>query len=143
VKLCGIPELSRELLSFSFLHNNLIWPAYIAQPPVFDFWNKVEVPFGMGDTTFHPYWENNVTCQPACIKVSYWKKDGRDDYLVAVANWSDKPAEARIQLPPALAGFTQCRDMEKDETLPTGQDWLVTVPAHDLRVFRFAGIERH
>ncbi|MBI4026589.1 MAG: hypothetical protein HY360_16500 [Verrucomicrobia bacterium] len=142
-KLAGLPELSRELLSFTFLHNNLLWPCYIPQQPVFDFWNKVEIPFGMGDTTFFPYWDNGVVCRPEGIKLSYWKKEGRDDYLVGVANWSAKPTDATIALPPALAGFTQCLDMEKGETLTAGKEWKVTVPAHDLRVFRFTGKESH
>ena len=67
------------------------------------------------------------------------KKDGKEEYLVGVANWSDKPVEATIALPAPLAAFLKCLDMEKGETLPAGKEWKVTVPAHDPRVFRFVG----
>ena len=133
-------EHSREMLSFTFLHNNLLWPAYIPTQPVYEFWSKVEVPFGMGDTTFHPYWENGIAVAPECIKVSFWQKRGRDDYLIAVANWGDNRTTAAIKLPPPLAAYNECVDMEANERIQTARPWRVAVPAHDLRVFRFVRV---
>ena len=78
-----------------------------------------------------------MVSRPECVRVSYWKKGGQADYLVAVANWSDKPVDAGIVLPPALAGFAQCLDLESGETLKAGADWRLAVPPHDLRAFRF------
>ena len=137
-----IPELklnehSRETLSINFLHNSLLQVAYIPAQPVFDFWNKVEVPFGMGDTVFHPYWDNGVRAEPPCVRVSYWKKETTEDYLVAVANWSGEPVTAQVVLPPPLDNFPAGRDMESGERLDTAGDFEAALPPHDLRVFRF------
>jgi len=129
---------SREMLSWTFLHNNLLWPAWIPYREVYDFWSKVEIPFGMGDTVCHPYWKNGIGTGSQAAKLSYWKKDDTDDYLVAIANWSGKPVTAKVELPPFLARFGTCLDMEKGETIKVNDNWPVEMPPHDLRVFRFS-----
>ncbi len=131
-------EHSREMLSWTFLHNNMLWPAYIPRQPVYDFWSKVEVPFGMGDTVFHPYWNNGVSAQPECIKASFWSKPAGNDFILAAANWSGEKVTATISLPDALQSFAQCVDMESGETLSCKNKTLsVPIPPYDLRVFRF------
>ena len=134
----GLNELSREMLSFTFLHNNLLWPAYIPASPVYDFWERVEIPFGMGDSDFHPYWCNGIISEPECVKVSYWKKRTDEAYLVAVANWSSQSVTASIVLPFHLSSCEHCYDAETEEAMDTGESWGVTVGAHNLRVFRLA-----
>jgi hypothetical protein len=133
----SLTEHAREHLSWTFLHNSILWPAYIPPQPVYDFWSRVEIPFGMGDTVFHPYWDNQVVAEPPWIKVSYWQKEGTEDYLVAVANWSEAEARAQIRLPAPLASCAACLDLEKGERVAVDRAWPVQVPAHDLRVFRF------
>ena len=39
------PCNAREMLSWAFLHNNYLWPAYIPHAIVYEFWSKVEIPF--------------------------------------------------------------------------------------------------
>jgi len=131
----NIKEHSREILSFTFLHNNLLWPAYIPEKPVYEFWDKVEVPFGMGDTIFHPYWNNGIKTHPECIRLSYWKKVDENTYLIAIANWSDKTVQAGIELPEFLTLGLYASDLETGEKASLTKNWAVTVPAHDLRVF--------
>jgi len=138
VKGLYVKEHSREHLSWTFLHNNLLWPAYVPAGPVYEFWRKVEIPFGMGHALFHPYWDNDAAATPPCIRVSYWTKPGRSACLLAAANWSAKGEPARIELPPALRSFGSCVDAETGEkTGVTGAALQVDVPHHDLRVFRF------
>ncbi|MCC6580347.1 MAG: carbohydrate binding domain-containing protein [Phycisphaeraceae bacterium] len=136
-RLGNMPEHSREILSFTFLHDTLLWPADIPPQTVYDFWNKVEIPFGMGDAAFHPYWENGARCEPACIKLSYWRKPDGMDVLVAVANWSGQKVDASISLPDELKTLAQGVDMESGEAVQLSGAWNVSVPAHNLRVFRF------
>jgi len=137
-----IKEHSREHLAWTFPHNNFLWPAYVPAGPVYEFWKKVEIPFGMADTSFFPYWDNGVKAQPECIKVSYWKKAGKDDYLLAAANWSGKAEPARIPMPARLRSFSECADAETGERIPVKDSvLLVAIPHHDLRVFRFGGKE--
>ncbi|MDP6361279.1 MAG: hypothetical protein QF473_39565, partial [Planctomycetota bacterium] len=126
------------ILSFTFLHNDTIWLAYIPSQPILDFWQSVERPFGMGDTEFFPYWRNGVQSSPKCIRVSFWKKTRARDWLVAVANWSGRQTAATIQLPAPLKTLEVCMDMETGRQVPPGRKWSVTIPAHDLRVFRFS-----
>ncbi|MBI4027258.1 MAG: hypothetical protein HY360_19895 [Verrucomicrobia bacterium] len=138
-----LPELNtvahaREILAFTFLHNTRLRPAYIPVGTVEDFWNKVEIPFGLADTTFHPYWANDVRADPASIKVSYYKKLATDDYLVAVANWSDKETDAAVTLPAGFGSFSSCRNMETGDAIAVPKKWKLKIPAHDLRVFQFA-----
>lgn len=132
----NIPEHSREMLSLTFVHNNLLWPSYIPSKPVYDFWSKVEVPFGMADTEFFPYWNNGIRTSAPCIKASYWKKPGGDDYLVAIANWSGQPVDAKITLPKPLSAAKQCVEMESGTTLPMNSELTISIPAHDLSVLR-------
>ncbi len=130
-------EHSREMLAWTFVHDNLLWPAYIPEGPVYAFWSRVEIPFGMGDAVFHPYWRNDATAQPACIKVSYWSKPAGDDFLLAVANWSGEKATAAVRLPQALQRFGRCVDMESAEVVSCKDTLSAAVPPYDLRVFRF------
>lgn len=131
-----INEHSREILSLTFPTDVRLWSAYIPPQPVYDFWSKVEVPFGMGDTTFFPYWTNNVQSSPASARVSYWKKNDAEDYLVAVANWAGAEINARVLLPPHLARLANRLEMESGAKVDAGDSLSATIPAHDLRVFR-------
>jgi len=130
-------EHAREMLSWTFLHNNLLWPAYVPAGPVYECWRKVEIPFGMGDAEFHPYWDNDLQCQPNTVRASYWSKPGEQDYLLAVANWSAKVQRATIALPPCFRPFRQCRDLESSVAIPVQKSVEITVPPHDLRMLRF------
>lgn len=129
-------EHGRETLSITFLHNALVWPAYVPPHVIHEFWDRVEVSFGMGDTTFHPYWRNGVTSDTPSARVSYWKKRDREDYLVAVANWSGEPVTARVNLPSALQQIGSGADMESGETIALSPEVVIDIPRHDLRVFR-------
>lgn len=136
-----LPELkttanTRDMLAITFVHNNQLWNAYVETSVVYAFWDKVEIPFSMGDTEFHGYWDNGVIASPDGIKVSYWKKPGTEDYLVAVANWTEKATEAVVKLPKILLGSAKAVDMESRESVSPGDPWRVQIPAHDLRVFR-------
>lgn len=133
----GLPELSREMLSFTFLHNNLLWPGNIVPAPVLKFWQSVEVPFGMEAATFYPYWSNGLATGPDCVKASYWHND--KGYLFAVANWSDKEVNATVNLPKVLSPARQCVDMETGTAVECREKLMVPVKGHDLRVFLFAG----
>ena len=129
------PCNAREMLAWTFPHNNLLWPAYIPHGVVYEFWNKVEVPFGMADTEFHPYWDNGVRARPECVRVSYWKRRDGDRYLLAAANWSTEPVDAAVELPGAMKVFRSGTDPEKeDEVALADGTWRVTVPGCDLRV---------
>lgn len=137
VKELMVPENSREMLSLTFPHNSVIWAAEVLAQPIYDFWSKVEVPFGLGDSTFFPYWDNGVKTSVPNIKVSYWKKNGKNDYLVSLSNWADTASEVTVTLPAALTGFKTTIDMESGEKVAAGKTMTVKVPAHDLRAFRF------
>lgn len=135
------PELktaahAREVLSFTFLHNNLLWPAYLPSEVVYKFWSDVEIPYDMTDTTFHPYWNNDAPGSPQSVKVSYWSKPEQQDYLVAIANWSDEIVSAQVQLPSALRQVGSAQDMESGDRLDLQETLSVELPPHDLRVFR-------
>lgn len=138
-----LPELktvahAREVLSFTFLHNNLLWPAYLAAEPVYKFWSDVEVPYDMTHTVHHPYWSNEVQSSPDSIKVSFWTKPDSDDTLIAVANWSSQPTDAKIKLPGALPLTVTGVDMESGEQVNLNEGGMtLTIPALDLRVLRF------
>lgn len=138
-----LPELriaahSREVLSFTFLHNNLLWPAYLEAETVYEFWDKVEVPYDLTDTEFHPYWNNGVSSSPNSIKVSYWTKPDTQDTLIAIANWSSQPQRATVELPQNLPLPESGIDMESGEKISIREGSLtLEVPAHDLRVLRF------
>lgn len=141
-----LPELktaenTRDVLAATFVHNSQLWNAYVESGMIYEFWNKVEVPFGMGDALFHGYWDNGITSSPEGIKVSYWKKPKSDDYLVAVANWTDRAAEAVVNLPPAILIAGEASDMESGQKVSLGKDFRVSVPGHDLRVFRIQAKE--
>ena len=128
------PCNAREMLAWTFPHNNYLWPAYIPHGVVYEFWNKVEVPFGMGNTEFHPYWDNGIRSEPECVRVSYWKRRAADRYLLAVANWSHEPANAVVELPGALKAFRSGADPESGAEAALDGEWRVTVPGCDLRV---------
>jgi hypothetical protein len=134
--------LAREMLAFSVLHNHLIWPTWIHRETVTNYWQAVEMPFGIGDAEFHGYWENGIETTADFIKVSYWKKNDREDYLVAVANWSDTETAAGFTLPPGIAGLAPGADMESGESAEPHADtgrFEVVIPRSDLRVLRFKG----
>jgi hypothetical protein len=130
-------EHSREMLTWSFLHNCMLWPAYIPSTPVYDFWSQVEILYGMGDAVFHPYWGNAVGTEPAGIVASYWEKPGQNDYLLAVANWTSEDVEAQLALPGEFHAFQEAVDMESGELVSCGQTLDATIPAYDLRALRF------
>ena len=130
-------EHSREMLAWTFLHNNLLWPAYVPAGPVYDCWRKVELVFGMGDAEFHPYWDNDVNCKPDALRASYWRKPGKQDYLLAIANWSAEAQRATVDLPSCFHSFRQCFDLESEATIPVQKSIAITIPPHDLRMLRF------
>ncbi len=128
---------SRETLSWTFLHNNLLWPAYLPPQPVYRFWEKVEMAYGMGGTEFHPFWNNGISTSPESVRASYWTKaDAGAGVLLAIANWSDQGQEATVTLPEKLASFSSATDLETGEKLSVTQTLKAKIPAHDLRVFR-------
>jgi len=130
------PEFSRETLSFTFLHNVLLWPAYIKTGPVYDFWNKVTIPFGMEDVEFHGHWDNEIVSQPDCVRVSYYQKKSTSEYLIAVANYSDQPVDAILKLPLSMGNSSSAVNLESGQQVPVASPWRINVPAHDLRVYR-------
>jgi hypothetical protein len=131
-------ETARETLSLTFMHNDLLWPAYLASGVIYDFWSDVEVPYDMADTTFHPYWDNGTQTSAPHIKASYWTKPGTTDLLLAVANWSASPTTATVKLPDDFAGFAEAELMELDSTAPVNDGQIqLEIPAHDLVILRF------
>ena len=88
----------------------------------------------MGDTVFRGYWENKIKTGPEWIRVSYWKKANRDEYLFVIANWGDIKTEATINLPESMKSFTAAFDPEEGKKMTTNP-WKVTVPAHDFKVY--------
>jgi hypothetical protein len=86
---------------------------------------------------FNGYWFNGTKTGNPAVRASYWKKIGKDDYLVAVSNWDSRGVETSVQLPKDFESISQLTDMESGETIPlaAGQ-FKLTLPAHDLRVFR-------
>ncbi|MCF7847965.1 MAG: DUF6067 family protein [Kiritimatiellales bacterium] len=137
------PALAREMLAFTVLHNNLLWPTWIDAGAVVEYWRTVEIPFAIGDTEFHGYWENEIDTNADHIKASYWKKNGETDYLVAVANWSDEEQTARITLPDFIAELGPGHDMEARSSVKSiDEDGRIelTVPRNDFRVVRFRGL---
>ena len=57
--------------------------------------------------------------------------------VVAVANWSAQPLDARVDIPPELGFAKKVVDMETGEAIRLGPAIDVTVGAHDLRVLHF------
>ncbi|MCF7847964.1 MAG: DUF6067 family protein [Kiritimatiellales bacterium] len=134
------PALAREMLAFVVLHNNIIWPTWINKSTITDYWKDVEIPFDIGNTEFHGYWEEKIKTNANTIKASYWKKNGENDYLVAVANWSNEEKTARIILPAFIVERGPGLDMEtKTLVSPVDEQGHIelTVPRNDLRVLRF------
>lgn len=135
------PALAREMLSFVVPHDNIIWPTWIDKGTVIDFWKKALIPFGMKNVEFHGYWEDDVKTDADHVKASYWKKSDAEDYLVAVANWSDEETEVNVTLPKRILALGSGLDMENgEETKAVDQSgsFQLTVPAHDLRMLRFS-----
>jgi hypothetical protein len=132
----GGSELCREQLSFTFVHNVLFWPVNSYQDVV-TFWNKVEVPYGMGDTVFFPYYSNDIVSSPESVKASYWKKVSKEDYLVAIANWADNSVRASIELPDHLAECSIAEDLLAGTPVSDGRIIDVDIPPHDLKILRF------
>ena len=137
-------QAGREMLALCFVNNSLFDPSFAHVATGEEFYLRVTMPFGMGGTRFHGYWQDNgVKSKPECVKVSYWKKENADDWLVAIANWSDKPVTAEIVLPPELLNAAHVYDMEAANRKlwpeKVADPWKVRIPAMDLRVFRFTG----
>ncbi|MBE6392552.1 MAG: hypothetical protein E7044_00625 [Lentisphaerae bacterium] len=136
-------KATRETLALCFVNNSLFDSAFIHCQSAEDFHLRVTMPFGMGGTEFHGYWKNGILSKPKEIKVSYWKKKGSRDWLVAVANWSQKDVTAEIVLPPELLNAAFIYNMETaNRTLRpenVALPWKVRIPAMDLKVFRFTG----
>jgi|GEM_PF-856612 len=134
---------TREMLALCFVNNALFDPSFAHCQTGEDFHLHVTMPYGMGNTVFHGYWKNGIQSKPDCVKVSYWKKKNERDWLVAVANWSKKNVSAEIVLPPELLNAALVYNMEtanrnlRPETV--SMPWKVSIPAMDLKVFRFTG----
>ena len=131
----NLKEHSREHLLWTVLHNNLLWPAYIPAGPVYEFWRTVEIPFDLGTAVFHPYWTNGVRAEPECVRVSYWRKQSVEDFLVAAGNWSEADRDAVIHLPVQLSGLSG-ENAETGEELTVTDVLRVRIPHHDVGVFR-------
>ena len=133
----------RELLALCFVNNTLFDPTFADLRTGEDFHLRVTIPFGLGGTRFHGYWQNDVRSKPDCVKVSYWKKKDSRDWLVAVANWSEKDVTAEILLPPELQDAAYVCNMETTNSRHSwenvGKPWKIRIPALDLKVFRFMG----
>lgn len=130
-------ETARETLSVTFLHNQSVWPGFIAAEVIYDFWDKVEAPFGVGDAEFHGYWQNEFRTGNPAVRASYWKKPGQEDYLVAVSNWNGESATSSIEFPKSFSDIHEIIDMESGDVISLSDGKCdVVVPAHDLRVFR-------
>lgn len=138
------PKTGREMLALCFPNNTLFDPSYAHWPTGDKFHKDVTMPFVMSSARFHGYWENQIKTSAPFIKVSYWeKKDGSRDYLVAVANWSDRDATAVIELPDFLRNAQFVYNMETVNTVGRWEEveknWSIRIPARDLKVFRFIG----
>jgi hypothetical protein len=127
---------ARELLSYTFLHDTLVWPLRVSRAVVYEFWRKVRAPMGKKEWTFTPYFRNKVQTNHPAVKVSYWlAKDGKD-VVIAAANWSEKDMNAKIQLPAELEWVNILTNMESGEAINISQGFETTIPSHDFRVFR-------
>ena len=138
------PKSMREMLALCFVNNTLFDPSFAHCQTGEEFHLRVTMPFGMGGTIFRGYWQDNgIRSKPECVKVSYWKKNGARDYLVAAANWSEKDVTAEIALPPELlnAAFVYNMETANRNLWPekVAKTWKVRIPAMDLKVFRFTG----
>ncbi|MCF7837835.1 MAG: hypothetical protein K9N49_04325, partial [Candidatus Marinimicrobia bacterium] len=134
------PALAREMLAFTFLHDQILWPSRVHVYTVYSFWEKTRMA-EWADATFHPYWSNGLATAPEAVRASYWRReDGA--HLVAVANWSSAPVTAEWALPATAVGVDEVLDVERGETLPAVAGRLAAeIPPHDLRVFRMGGTE--
>ena len=137
-------KVGRELLALCFVNNTLFDSTFAHVQTGEEFHFRVTMPFGMGGTLFRGYWQNNgIESKPECVKVSYWKKKDARDWLVAVANWSEKAVTAEIVLPPELLNAAHVYNMEtanrnlRPENV--SKPWKIRIPAMDLKVFRFTG----
>ena len=137
-------KVGRELLALCFVNNTLFDASFADIRTGEEFHQRVTIPFGMGGTIFRGYWQNNgIQSKPECVKVSYWKKKDARDWLVAVANWSEKAVTAEVVLPPELLKAAYVCNMETTnynhrwETV--ARPWKISIPAMDLKIFRFMG----
>lgn len=140
----GKPQSGRELLALCFVNNTLFDPSYAHWPTGATFHHEVTIPFQMSSAEFHGYWENGVKTSLPCVKVSYWKKkDGSDDCLVAVANWSPENVTAEIELPDFLVNAYFVCNMETVNRVCRWENvdkkWKVSLGPCNLKVFRFIG----
>ena len=131
------------MIALSFVNNTLYESTFAHNQTGIDFHLNVTMPFKMGNTDFFGYWKNGVKSKPACVKVSYWKKKNARDWLVAVANWSEKEVTAVVELPPELLNAAHVYNMETANRNLKGENvtkrWNIRIPAMDLKVFRFTG----
>ena len=136
-------KAGREMIALSFVNNTLYESTFAHNQTGIDFHLNVTMPFKMGNTDFFGYWKNGVKSKPACVKVSYWKKKNARDWLVAVANWSEKEVTAVVELPPELLNAAHVYNMETANRNLKGENvtkrWNIRIPAMDLKVFRFTG----
>lgn len=130
---------ARELLSYTFLNDTPIWPLRVSRAVVYEFWRKVRAPMDKKEWTFTAYFRDKVKTNNPAVKVSYWlAKDGKDA-VIAVANWSEKDIDAKIQLPEELKWIKTLRNMESGKELDVSRAFETTIPSHELRVFRSEG----
>ena len=129
-------DLTREILAFIMVHDTLLWATNIKNPPVFRFWEKVTIPYGMGNSIFHGYWENGIKSKPASVRCSYYSKQNCEDYLLVIGNFDDKANTAEIVLPAVMQKLPAV-DQENGKAIEHDANLKVKIPAHDLRVIRF------
>ncbi|MBQ7206483.1 MAG: hypothetical protein IJS01_01665 [Lentisphaeria bacterium] len=134
----------REMIALCFPNNILFDASYAYCWTGEELHMRVTIPFDMRDTVFHGYWENEVKTNAPFVKVSYWQhKKDPTDVLLCVANWSKRPFTAEVELPAFLVKADYVLDMENPNRMPVwhypGEKWQLTLPACDLRIFRFIG----
>jgi hypothetical protein len=128
-------DLAREMLAWTFLHNTLLWPAYIKSSTVFDFWKKVNIPFSLKNAIFKGYWENGIKSSPECVRVSWYYNKKTNEYLLVIANFSKESVTAQITIPNAMKQLKYIANMETGKTLEkSGNILAIEIPAYDLRV---------
>ena len=134
----------REMIAVCFPNNILFDASYAYCWTGEEFHMRATIPYDMRDTVFHGYWENEVKTNAPFVKVSYWQhKKDPTDVLLCVANWSKRPFTAEVELPAFLVKADYVLDLENPNRMPVwhypGEKWQLTIPACDLRIFRFIG----
>ena len=141
-KLRGKAGLAREVISLLLLHDAVTNTNWLSSKVLYKFYTTLRLRFNMTNVEFFPYWSNSIKSSNKAIKVSYYKHKNKYDYLLVVANLSNKIQNTTLALPEELRNCQLFFNIEKPhaknmqyEYKRTG--WQVKVPAHDFKVYRF------